>query len=902
MMNSHYNKLIEELNKCRINRSENNNIFTHTSLGNPIGCYNIPDKTLGKFNVLYSKAIIENNKPIYLTEKHKKQGPILIDLDFKYNSDSSDRILQEEHYLILIEQYILNIIKYIKLEDPIEDLKCYILTKPKPSLINEDDNTYKDGVHIIFPNICTQYLIQYLIRENVIKFLTENKTWESLNLINDISDVIDRAVIEKNNWLMYGSCKPKYEDNKYTLNKILTWNSSLQEIEFDDTDIYRLPEDLSIRKFNEEDVFKFNDIYDEEIIVQEYEKYTINKKTNIIIGKPSDINLAIRLIEILNPKRAESYESWLNIGFCLHNISDELLNDWIIFSQKSKKYKNGECEKLWKNFKNIGYSIASLHKWAMTDNFDKYMDIMIDQNFEILSKSICGLPYDVARSFFELYKHNFRIGSLDCKEWYYFCDHRWIPMQDAYIIKDMLNEDMVNAYLRLGLIYGKKAISLEGGEKTKMLEKQSLTTKISMKLRGTFKKQVIEELATLYKKYDPNFTNRLDENKNIVCFLNGVYDLENGIFREGRADDYVTICTNINYIPYDKLNKDKLKIILKFLEDIQPEEDMRNYILDLFASCLAGNNLDQKFNIWTGSGSNGKSLLVTLMTESLGDYSTTLPPEVLTRASMDPDKASPTMAKTKGKRIVIFEEPENTDQIYVGKMKAYSGGVKIQARKLHKDVIEFYPQFKMFLLCNKLPNIPSNDGGTWRRIRLVPFEMKFVDNPMEDYERLIDRNLEDILRTCKEEFLSLLIERYKVYKVNSLQVPKKVMAFTERYQSNSDIFLDYINECLTFTNDIKDKIDLQDITADIQYWLKNIKFEKRSFQRNDIKSELEEKIGKSKNSMWKGWKMKPQNKKNDMILMDEENLDIDIEENDIDDISTYEQYRKVKNKKVCVKN
>ena len=65
------------------------------------------------------------------------------------------------------------------------------------------------------------------------------------------------------------------------------------------------------------------------------------------------------------------------------------------------------------------------------------------------------------------------------------------------------------------------------------------------------------------------------------------------------------------------------------------------------------------------------------------------------------------MAKTKGKRFVVFEETENTDQIYVGKMKAYSGGVKIQARKLHKDVIEFYPQFKMFMLVNKLVIIPQ---------------------------------------------------------------------------------------------------------------------------------------------------------------------------------------------------
>ena len=48
------------------------------------------------------------------------------------------------------------------------------------------------------------------------------------------------------------------------------------------------------------------------------------------------------------------------------------------------------------------------------------------------------------------------------------------------------------------------------------MERQSLTNKIGSKLRGTFKKQVIDELATLYKKHDPNFTNRLDENKCMI--------------------------------------------------------------------------------------------------------------------------------------------------------------------------------------------------------------------------------------------------------------------------------------------------------------------------------------------------------------------------------------------------
>jgi P4 family phage/plasmid primase-like protien len=922
-MNSHYNKFLELLNKSRIERSGIDDIYTHQSLGNPKGCYNITDKDLPKFYQLYSKVIIEDKYPVYLAERHRKQGPILIDLDFKYKLKSSDvdaenRIITESDYLIVIEQYISNIKKYIKLDDYEEELKCYIFTKPKPTNAGTDPDTnlttFKDGVHIMFPNICTQPHLQYLIRENVIKYIRESECWAKLNLSNEIDDILDKAVIEKNSWLLYGSCKENSEKNKYSIDKIYTCSSSntLEQVDYDDSDILRLPEILSIRKFHPDNIFSYADGYDEEIIANEYNQYIKSSytsgSTSGIVGKPSDIALASKLVEILNPKRADRYDDWLNLGFCLHNIDDSLLESWIKFSSHSKKFKMGECEKMWLKFKNIGYGIGSLIKWASYDDFDKYMDIMIESNFDLLSKSVSGQPYDIAKSFFELYKHKFRIGSVDYKEWYYFDIHKWTPMQDAYIIKDMLNEDLVNAYIRLSIIYGKKALKAEADEKQKLVSKQEIILKISAKLRGPFKKQVLEELTTLYKKYDPDFGNRLDENKNLICFLNGVYDLENSIFREGRPEDYITLCTGINYISFEKLNKSKLHTVRKFLVDIQPEEETRNYILDLFASCLAGHNIDQKFNIWTGSGSNGKSLVITLMMESLGDYACGLPPEVLTRASMDPDKASPTMAKTKGKRFVVFEEPEGTDQVYVGKMKAYSGNVKIQARKLHKDVIDFYPQFKMFLSCNKLPTIPSNDGGTWRRIRLVPFDMKFVDNPIEDYERQIDRGLEDILKTCKEEFISMLIERYKIYKLEGLKVPDKVMVSTDKYQTNSDIFLDYINDCIDFTDDSKDRLEFQDVIADMQYWMKNVKFDKRGdkiFQRGDFKFELEEKLGKLVNgSFWKRYVLKSTQKKNIKIQMDEDNNDFNLDyesENDSKvvkiDISTYEKIRQSKIKK-----
>ena len=40
------------------------------------------------------------------------------------------------------------------------------------------------------------------------------------------------------------------------------------------------------------------------------------------------------------------------------------------------------------------------------------------------------------------------------------------------------------------------------------------------------------------------------------------------------------------------------------------------------ASYLTGNNLNQTFNIYTGVGSNGKSMFVKLMEKAMGDLGT----------------------------------------------------------------------------------------------------------------------------------------------------------------------------------------------------------------------------------------------------------------------------------------
>ena len=71
---------------------------------------------------------------------------------------------------------------------------------------------------------------------------------------------------------------------------------------------------------------------------------------------------------------------------------------------------------------------------------------------------------------------------------------------------------------------------------------------------------------------------------------------------------------------------------------------------------LCGSTADEKFHIWTGSGGNGKSKLVELYQNCLGDYATTLPITLLTGKRSGANNASPELAKTRGKRFASLQE------------------------------------------------------------------------------------------------------------------------------------------------------------------------------------------------------------------------------------------------------
>lgn len=845
-------------NKCGLGSFINNyrtvksSAFTHTSMMSPIASFYIPGPDEDQFIKTYNESLKSNNK-IYFTEKHRDISPILIDLDFryKYTDENPTRQYDLSSIKTFVKLYIDELTKYVD-ENQFD---VYIMEKTKP-VPNQKKNITKDGVHVVIANIVTNISLQLLIREKVLSRLSFIQ--KEAKCTNTIDDIFDKAVIDKNNWMMYGSCKPYCEP--YLISEFVTYNINddgvFTEIQnrFEKEKPWLYTAALSIRNKYEatpliEEHSDFLEKLEMKLQDDKMRKSVISKsqqsKENKAVKTSCSFEIAEKLLDILNVKRADDYESWIRVGWCCRNIDNRLMNSWIQFSKKSSKFSDEmECEQAWKYMKDTGLGIGTLCMWAKKDNPDAYEKIISQSLYASLLNSSSDTDYDIALVIYQKFKQDFVCSSIKYKGWYLFKDNRWVKCEEGYLLKMKMSTDLAKEYYKIAADFASKAIDCNEDDQEKFAKKNQQFTKIAAKLKKTdFKDKMLKEASLHF--FNEKFEDELlDSNTNLVGFENGVYDLQNMEFREGHPEDYISFSTRINYVEYNP-DDPFIEQIMDFMRKVLPKKDVREYVLTLMASMLDGNNKEEKFYIWTGHGSNGKSKCIELLEKALGDYACTFNISLLTNKRVGSSQTNSELVRAKGRRFAVLQEPEEGEKMNAGFMKELSGNDKIIARGLYKESIEFKPQFKMVLTCNHLPQVPPEDGGTWRRIRLVEFTSHFCENPNPDNENEfhIDRELAFKFDDWKESFMSLLLEYYKKYKENGIHEPEDVLKCTRQYQRSNDLIGEFMDAVIK--KEVGQNIDLDDIYEEYKEWHKAESITGKLLRKKGLNEYLDKHLCKS---------------------------------------------------------
>ena len=809
--------------------------FTHTALGPTRGCYYIANADLESFFDIYAEALDKGSHSLHITEKHRHISPVCIDVDLRYKDQEEQppggHFYSERGVVDLLKLYAEEFFAVLDFEgadrqqrplDSRHAIDFYLLEKPRARR-DASKKVYKDGFHVMAPHVVTRTSAQHVVRSRLLE-RAERAMFsdDELKPTNSIADVLDEAVISKNNWFMYGSRKvdsdPAEPEMTYALTKVIRIGADGSvEIEPREgcggSSNRSMVSLLSLRNKVLETPVRAEFIPEVQAIEERTKRKKTKEKTidmrSVLSPSPlkgkeafnarlkdDDMAKTAALVDILSPERAERYIDWIRVGWCLRNIDDRLLEPWIAFSRKSKdKFQEGACEEHWSRMQQGSLGIGTLHMWAKQDSPELYNGLRSKCISHLVSNCMSGTHHDISLVVYQMFQHRFVCSSIRNRQWWEYSNHRWRPSDSGYALRKMLSEIVSKEFVDTSADLIKHSMTLPNeSEQERQQDLGKKILEISRRLKNcSFKENIMKECADIF--YKERFEERLDSNLNIIGFENGVYDLDQDEFREGRPEDYLTFSTGNNYVPWDE-NSPIADSIQCYLSQVITKPDMREYLLKLLGSFLHGANREQKFYIWTGSGANSKSMLVDLFENSFGDYCCKLPITLLTQKRAASNAATSEVAKAKGKRFAVLQEPSEDEKMNIGLMKELSGGDKIMARCIYKEPIEFKPQFKMILLCNHLPDIPSDDDGTWRRIRVLAFTSKFVAHPSinseGEIEFPIDYGLSAKMEGWKEMFMALIIQYYRKYFDEGLEEPEEVVACTNEYKKQNDHLAEFI--------------------------------------------------------------------------------------------------------------
>lgn len=867
-----------------------------TGMGKDQGKYNVSDAEYDTFLHLVQSHIF-GPKPMAssLLERHREVGPLLIDLDFRYAA-GGPLVRRFEDVMIrrFVAEYIAALAMHTEVETfPGEFIRFYMMVKPAPET---DKAHHKDGVHIQCPDLHSLPKFQYAIRGYLLQRGAVQSVFGPTHISNPPEDVYDVSVIHRNNWFLYGACKP--DKAQYTVHHVwrITPSALGEAVEeangnmdaLVDILVDILDEDVSEDMFSDQTSFDRNGAFLKVLSIRrgiqaanippiraarsaEWEELLVtwgsgkakpdaprNTQTNyggghageekdstsmmdrdemrrlISAYSVEDVALSYRIArQCLNPeRRALRYTDWVNLAICLRNIAptDESFRVWMELSRRVPDYESRMSDADYFNKWNMisrntdasskRLGMGSLVFWARDDAPETLKAIQSETNRDWIMNFAKDTHVNVAFFVCRLYGHEFRC-SVGAKrtgsEWFQYCGHSWKHLRTPNELRSRLSADVRNNYIEADREFGRRIQQSVGNESEgKMLdEKRKKILQIERQLEmASFKDSVLKECAE--KFYDEDFLTRLNCNPYLVGVANGVLELRwidpadqqmKVHFRPGMPEDYISFQMGrsepdldaVHYIPWKSVDVEERDALEGFFERIYPDPTLRRYVLTLLSSCLEGQNREQRFYINQGRGSNGKSMIQTLMRYTFGDYQTSLQTTALTRKRPESGAANPDMIVTKCKRYIYMGEPDQNEKLNTARMKQLSGEDIVEARGLFADQEKFKMMGKIFLSCNDLPPVSSMDDGTWRRIRTIPHIATFVDpGKPTNTEAFIypkDLQLEHKLRKWRTGFLSMLVEYYSnEYLVNGLQEPDVVKEASNKYKEENDTFHTFFQE------------------------------------------------------------------------------------------------------------
>lgn len=613
--------------------------------------------------------------------------------------------------------------------------------------------------------------------------------------------------------------------------------------------------------------------------ILEYVKKTYDKN---IEGKTIS-----RILQVVENNLLESYVEWCkNKGFIeddaislifdgfqlldKYNITDSLLEECRQYAYDKTGYDIQLKIKPFDNPLNLPDDYKEYEDIipSLVDKFSTGLDLFVSNNVKYIDDVIKNNGSHLTTSTLasKIFK-NWTYYDSKSERWFYcnlnniWCEAKK-PMLLKYLIQVILNQVLL---IHIKNINKELFVADIDEGKKKILEEQVKSSfKIILSLQSSSFMDSIMKCEVLYLK-EGFYDDYIDSKPYLYAFKNKVYNFNTKELRYIRPDDY--IMTNTGYDYPEFIDDENTDFINKYFDTLFPNQTIKEYILDSCCSTLNGDKREQYFNIHTGSGSNSKTTFNGLYESVLGGYACEVSPETFTKPKKSANDTGE-LYKAKGKRCIFTNEPEaDTDKLQTAILKriADEGGRKIIARQLYGNAIEFPITFQLNIFCNNKPELSSVDGGIARRLRIIDYRVKFVDEPDPNniYQKPRDPELMAKIKTndIRNAFIIMLLKRWdeRVSKLKLIPVPNEIKEASADFVDDSNPVLGFIMNNYVITNNEKDDVGSSELYTHFAVSCRDSKISNKRF-KDDMQgiSGISFKK-KEKGNFYLGLKLKPEN-------------------------------------------
>ena len=265
----------------------------------------------------------------------------------------------------------------------------------------------------------------------------------------------------------------------------------------------------------------------------------------------------------------------------------------------------------------------------------------------------------------------------------------------------------------------------------------------------------------------------------IIC-KNCIVDIRDRKQYEYSKDFFIPTLLNVSYNPKIK----KCEVVDKFMKRVcQGDKEIEDLIYEMIGYCLIPTSKFQKSFILYGDGSNGKSTLLDMVIDILGDVN-------VSSLSFKEINHAFKLAEITDKLANIGDDISDEYITDSSIFKKLVTGEEITVEKKHEHPYKIRNTATLIFATNNLPNMQDKSNGMVRRLCIIPFNAIITkDDP--DYDPfIIDKLISD---EAKSYVLNKALEGLQRVFINQgFTQPKQVNELMDDYYKEINNVIQYL--------------------------------------------------------------------------------------------------------------